>query len=57
MSELEQRIESIKRIIEDKSARLPYADGPAYYNDVQEIGRLTKELAELREMLYHDEDR
>ena len=56
MSELEERIEIIRRIIDNKTERLPYADGPAYYNDLEEIGRLTKELAELREMLYHDED-
>ena len=56
MDSIEERIDSIRRIIADKTERLPYADGPAYYNDIEEIGRLTKELAELREMLYHDED-
>ena len=56
MDSIEERIDIIRRIIADKTERLPYADGPAYYNDIEEIGRLTKELAELREMLYHDED-
>lgn len=42
-----EQIESIKRLMEDIEIRLPYADGPAYYNDLERLRDLRAELKEL----------
>jgi hypothetical protein len=49
MSKTERRIESIKRSIEDIETYLQYADGPAYYNDLERLRELRAELKELEE--------
>ena len=46
MSKSEQ-IESIKRLIENIETYLQYADGPAYYNDLERLRELRAELKEL----------
>lgn len=46
MSKSEQ-IESIKRLMENIEIRLPYADGSAYYNDLERLRELRAELKEL----------
>ena len=44
-----ERIESIKRSIEDIKTYLQYADGAAYYNDLERLRELRAELKELEE--------
>jgi hypothetical protein len=44
-----EEIESIKRLMEDIEIRLPYADGSAYYNDLERLRDLRAELKELEE--------
>lgn len=48
MSKTEQ-IESIKRLMENIETYLQYADGPAYYNDLERLRELRAELKELEE--------
>lgn len=48
MSKTEQ-IESIKRLMENIETYLHYADGPAYYNDLERLRELRAELKELEE--------
>ena len=42
-----EQIEAIKRLMENIEIRLPYADGPAYYNDLERLRDLRDELKEL----------
>lgn len=42
-----EQIESIKNLIEYIEIRLPYADGSAYYNDLERLRELRAELKEL----------
>jgi len=44
-----EQIESIQRLMEDIEIRLPYADGPAYYNDLERLRDLQAELKALEE--------
>ena len=56
MDSIEERIYNIKESIRCLRECLPYADGQAYYQDLEELGKLTRELAELREMYDHGDD-
>ena len=42
-----EQIESIKRLIENIETYLQYADGSAYYNDLERLRELRAELKEL----------
>jgi len=44
-----EQIESVKLLIENIETYLPYADGPAYYNDLERLRELRAELKELGE--------
>ena len=43
----EDRILALKGSIESMKAKLPYADGQAYYNDKHEIEQMQTQLADL----------
>ena len=42
-----EQIESIKRLMENIETYLQYADGSAYYNDLERLRELRAELKEL----------
>ena len=42
-----EQIESIQSLMENIEIRLPYADGSAYYNDLERLRELRAELKEL----------
>jgi hypothetical protein len=42
-----EQIESIKRLMEEIETYLKYADGQAYYNDLERLRDLRAELKEL----------
>lgn len=44
-----EQIKAIKRLIENIETYLPYADGSAYYNDLERLRELRAELEELEE--------
>lgn len=44
-----EQIESIKRLMENIETYLQYADGSAYYNDLERLRELRAELKELEE--------
>ena len=44
-----EQIEAIKRLMENIETYLQYADGPAYYNDLERLRDLRAELKELEE--------
>lgn len=51
MTTTQEEIQQIKNLMENIEIRLPYADGPAYYNDLERLRELRKELKVLEDTL------
>lgn len=48
-SEKEKEIENLREMVNNISERLPYADGQAYYQDLDRIAELNTLIKELQE--------
>lgn len=52
---IKRRIKSLERQHDELAKYLPYADGPAYYNDKREMERISTQIRILRKEVNNDE--